>query len=59
MTRFCCTLVTRPKKSTNCQKRRVGCSRSRVKRVVVMGKSMAGLEGKNKGKTMLLRVFVV
>ena len=60
MTRVCCTFDTRPKKRTNCpKKRRVGCLRSRVQRVVVMGKSMVGLEGKYKGNRMLLRVLVV
>ena len=37
----------------------VGCLRSCVLLVVVMGKSMVGLEGKYKGNIKLLMVFVV
>jgi hypothetical protein len=60
MTRVSCRFLTRPKKRTNCQKkRRVGCLRSCFQRVVVLGKSMVGLEGKYKGNRMLFRVFVV
>ncbi len=60
MTRVCFTLVTRLKKRTNCQKkRRVGCLRSCFQRVVVMVKSMVGLEGKYKGWEKVWRVLVV
>jgi hypothetical protein len=60
MTRVSSRFLTRPKKRTNCQKkRRVGRLRSCFQRVLVMGKSMVGLEGKYKGNRMLLRVFVV
>ncbi len=67
MTRVCCTFVTRPKKKKaedqRQKKMRVGCLRLVCSTggvvVVVMGKSMVGLEGKFKGNRMLLRVFVV
>ena len=61
MTRVCYTFsyASEKKDQLSKKKRRVGCLRCRVQRVLVMGKGMVGLEGKYKGKIMLLRVLVV
>jgi len=61
MTRVCYTFsyASEKKDQLSKKKRQVGCLRFCVQQVVVMGKSMVGLEGKYKGNIMLLRVLVV
>jgi hypothetical protein len=61
MTRVCYTFsyASEKKDKLSKKKRRVGCLRSCVQRVVVMGKSMVGLEGKYKGWEKVWRVLVV
>ena len=60
MTRVCYVFRHASEKGPTVKKKRqVGCLRFCVQQVVVMGKSMVGLEGKYKGSIMLLRVLVV
>ncbi len=60
MTRVCYTFsYASEKKDQLSKKRQFGCLRFCVQRVVVMEKSMVGLDGKYKGKIMLLMVLVV